>query len=350
MNVKKTYSFGQQRLEVPSRYEVHKVIGHGAYGLVVSAVDVLSGDKVAIKKISGVFDDLVDGKRILREVKLLSFLRHQNVLLLRDIFRPKDPERFTELYFVTELMDTDLHQVLKSKTVRLLEEHCQYFIYQLLCGLAYVHSAGVLHRDLKPANLLTNADCDVKICDFGLARGQSDVMTDYVVTRWYRPPELLLICDTYTSAVDMWAVGCLAAEIITRKPLFPGRDYIHQLNVVTDILGVPSKDELAMVKTPEALHFMMSMPPKPKVSLRTLLPSMSVAMVDFIERMLQFDPRKRWTAQQAMNHEWLQHLVDAQDLREAPQQFHWSWDSLPMDEAALRRELWDEIGKIAQLD
>lgn len=113
----------------------------------------------------------------------------------------------------------------------------QYFLYQVLRGLKYVHSANVLHRDLKPSNLLLNANCDLKIGDFGLARttSETDFMTEYVVTRWYRAPELLLNCSEYTAAIDIWSVGCILGEIMTRQPLFPGRDYVHQLRLITEV-------------------------------------------------------------------------------------------------------------------
>ena len=117
-------------------------------------------------------------------------------------------------------------------------------MYQLLRGLKYVHSAAVLHRDLKPSNLLLNANCDLKICDFGLARtakGPEDFLTEYVVTRWYRAPELLLSCAEYTAAIDVWSVGCIFAELLGRKPLFPGKDYVHQLNLITRVIGSPSE-------------------------------------------------------------------------------------------------------------
>ena len=143
---------------------------------------------------------------------------------------------FNEIYISQELMEADLHQIIRSEQP-LTDAHYQYFIYQICRGVKYIHSANVLHRDLKPGNLLVNADCELKICDFGLARGYSDTpdpsggfMTEYVATRWYRAPEIMLSFKSYTKAsirfnvVDMWSVGCILAELLGGKPLFKGRD------------------------------------------------------------------------------------------------------------------------------
>ena len=165
-----------------------------------------------------------------------------------------------------ELMDTDLHQIIRSKQT-LLDEHCQYFAYQILRGLKYVHSAKVLHRDLKPSNILLNANCDLCICDFGLARSMVErgaMMTSYVVTRWYRAPELLVENQDYTTAIDVWAVGCIFAEMIGRKALFPGRDYLHQLRLIIDVLGTPSEEDLASIANAQAVQFLRTLPIKPK--------------------------------------------------------------------------------------
>jgi serine/threonine protein kinase len=349
MDSRKVYAFGAHQVEVPVRYEVHKLVGRGAYGIVCSAVDVHTGDRVAVKKISNVFDDLVDAKRILREVMLLAFLRHPNILHLRDLFKPKGSDQFSDLYFVTDFMDADMHVVLKSKQVRLLEEHCQFFVYQLVCGLYYMHSAGILHRDLKPANLLTNSDCELKICDFGLARGRGANMTDYVVTRWYRPPELLLICDGYHAAVDMWAVGCLAAELFSRKPLFAGRDYIHQINLITDALGVPARGEIRSVKSQEALNYIQTLTGRPPRSVESLVMGASPQLVDFISKLLVYDTEKRMTAKGALMHPWLAGYVDeTADFMEAPQPFRWEHDSVELSEQHLRALFREELAKYTQ--
>jgi mitogen-activated protein kinase 1/3 len=183
--------------------------------------------------------------RTLREMKLLRYFNHENIISILDIQKPRNYETFTEVYLIQvrglyfpnigvmltesqELMETDMHRVIRTQ--ELSDDHCQYFIYQTLRALKAMHSANVLHRDLKPSNLLLNANCDLKVCDFGLARSaastedNSGFMTEYVATRWYRAPEIMLTFKEYTKAIDVWSVGCILAEMLSGKPLFPGKD------------------------------------------------------------------------------------------------------------------------------
>ncbi|KAG6876431.1 Mitogen-activated protein kinase 2 [Termitomyces sp. T159_Od127] len=229
-----------------SSYEPLDVIGEGAYGVVVSAVHTPTQRKVAMKRITP-FDHSMFCLRTLREIKLLRHFHHENIISILDILRPPSIDDFHEVYLVQELMETDLHRVIRTQD--LSDDHCQYFIYQVgpctpalapltaaqtLRALKALHSADVLHRDLKPSNLLLNANCDLKLCDFGLARSarpppefandSSTFMTEYVATRWYRAPEVMLTFKEYTRAIDMWSVGCVLAEMLSGKPLFPGRD------------------------------------------------------------------------------------------------------------------------------
>jgi mitogen-activated protein kinase 1/3 len=161
-------------------------------------------------------------------MKLLRYFNHENIISILDIQKPRNYESFTEVYLIQELMETDMHRVIRTQ--ELSDDHCQYFIYQTLRALKAMHSANVLHRDLKPSNLLLNANCDLKVCDFGLARSaastddNSGFMTEYVATRWYRAPEIMLTFKEYTKAIDVWSVGCILAEMLSSKPLFPGRD------------------------------------------------------------------------------------------------------------------------------
>jgi p38 MAP kinase len=145
-----------------------------------------------------------------------------------------------DIYFVTELLGTDLHRLLTSRPLE--KQFIQYFLYQILRGLKYVHSAGVVHRDLKPSNILVNENCDLKICDFGLARIQDPQMTGYVSTRYYRAPEIMLTWQKYDVEVDIWSAGCIFAEMLEGKPLFPGKDHVNQFSIITELLGTPPDD------------------------------------------------------------------------------------------------------------
>ncbi|ETV82901.1 CMGC/MAPK protein kinase, variant [Aphanomyces astaci] len=238
--------------EVRSHYTNLRPIGGGSYGIVVSAEDTLRGRKVAIKKITDVFDDLTDAKRILREMKLLKHLgAHENIINILDVILiPPNTTNFDDIYIVTDLMESDLERIISS-TQTLSDAHFQYFLYQILRGTKFIHSANVLHRDLKPSNLLVNSNCDLSICDFGLARGvelsHNEDLTEYVVTRWYRAPELLTDCQNYGNAVDMWAVGCIFAEMLKRRPFFTGKDPSDQLHMIVRILGSPTPDEMMFV-------------------------------------------------------------------------------------------------------
>ncbi|RWV80991.1 hypothetical protein BHE74_00046040 [Ensete ventricosum] len=210
-------------------------------------------------------------------------------------------------------MDTDLHQIIRSNQA-LSEEHCQYFLYQILRGLKYIHSANVLHRDLKPSNLLLNANCDLKICDFGLARttSETDFMTEYVVTRWYRAPELLLNSSEYTAAIDVWSVGCIFMELMDRKPLFPGRDHVHQLRLLMELIGTPNEADLDFVNE-NARRYIRQLPRHPRQSIHEKFPHVHPTAIDLVERMLTFDPRQRVTVEDALAHPYLASLHDISD-------------------------------------
>lgn len=260
--VSHSFPAGKHTFVVDKRYTMIRTIGSGAYGVVISASDTKSQSNVAVKMVPKAFSDEIDAKRILREIKLLKHFEHENIISLLDMMPPnvKYAEDFKDVYLVTDLMETDLHRIIYSKQ-KLSIDHAQYFIYQVLRGLKYIHSCRVLHRDLKPSNLLVNSNCDLKICDFGLARGlhkdpgdpsslgSSDsgtlLLTEYVVTRWYRAPEIMLACHEYSYQIDVWSVGCILAELILRKPYFPGDDYIDQVRTIN----------LVNVISPATFHF-----------------------------------------------------------------------------------------------
>jgi p38 MAP kinase len=229
--------------EVTTRYVDLEPVGMGAFGLVCSAKDQLSGKSVAIKKIKRPLSTLALSKRTYLEVTILKHLRHENIISLSDIF----VSPLKDIYLVTELLGTDLHRLLTSRPLE--KQFIQYLLYQILRGLKYVHSAGVVHLDLKPSNILVNENCDLKICDFGLARIHDPQMTGHASTWYYRAPEIFLSRQKYDAAVDIWSTGCIFAEMLERKPLFPGKDYVNQFSIITELLGTPPDDVIQTTAT-----------------------------------------------------------------------------------------------------
>lgn len=303
--------------EDANRYSVHEVIGKGSYGVVCSATDTKTDKKVAVKKITDIFEHVSDATRILREVKLLRALKHPDVVEILHILLPSNPREFKDVYVVFELLDTDLHQVIKAND-DLTQDHHQFFLYQLLRGLKYIHTANVYHRDLKPKNILANADCKLKICDFGLARpsfhdqGPTTVFwTDYVATRWYRAPELCGSFFTkYTPAIDIWSIGCIFAEILNGKPIFPGKNVVNQLEIITDILGTPTLEQIAKVRNEKARRFLGTMRVKPKAILKDKFPKASEKALKLLSRLLAFDPDERPNATEALQDPYFEGLAD----------------------------------------
>ncbi|KAL5229892.1 hypothetical protein ABZP36_028668 [Zizania latifolia] len=330
--------------EVSSKYAPPiRPIGRGAYGIVCAAVNLENSEEVAIKKIGNAFDNHIDAKRTLREIKLLRHMDHENIIAIKDIIRPPRRDNFNDVYLVSELMDTDLHQIIRSNQP-LTDDHCQYFLYQLLRGLKYVHSANVLHRDLKPSNLFLNANCDLKIADFGLARttSETDLMTEYVVTRWYRAPELLLNCSQYTAAIDVWSVGCILGEIVTRQPLFPGRDYIQQLKLITELIGSPDDSSLGFLRSDNARRYMKQLPQYPRQDFRLRFRNMSSGAVDLLERMLVFDPSRRITVDEALHHPYLSSLHDINEEPTCPAPFSFDFEQPSFTEEHIKELIWRE--------
>ncbi|KAE9040613.1 hypothetical protein PR003_g4909 [Phytophthora rubi] len=368
-----TFTVASTKFRVYRRYQLIRAIGHGAYGVVIAASDQVTGNSVAIKNIPRTFDDLVDAKRIVREIRLMRHLRHPHVVSVLDVMRPPSLANFEDTYIVTDLMETDLHRVINSPEA-LSSDHIAFITYQLLCGLRYVHSAHIIHRDVKPSNVLINRDCLVKLCDFGLARGidlrpvtpssidgsstpsshdgesaLDEALTEYVVTRWYRAPELLL-ASRYSTAIDLWAVGCIIAEMFTRKALFPGHDHVHQLHLILQLVGSPPPDDMGFVTNMKAKRWMARQQKQETKALNTVCPNAPTEALDLMKKLLQFDPRKRITVDEAIAHPFLAPCradgVDMGSERLASSAFDFSFERENkgnMDKNTLRRLIFEDV-------
>ncbi|CAL0323933.1 unnamed protein product [Lupinus luteus] len=267
-------------------YQIQEIVGKGSYGVVGSAIDSQTGEKVAIKKINDVFEHVSDATRILREIKLLRLLKHPDIVEIKHIMLPPSRREFKDVYVVFELMESDLHQVIKAND-DLTPEHYQFFLYQLLRGLKYIHTANVFHRDLKPRNILANADCKLKICDFGLARVSFNEAPSAIF--W-----------TYTPGIDIWSIGCIFAEMLTGKPLFPGKNVVHQLDLMTDLLGTPPAESISRIRNEKARRYLSSMRKKQPVPFSKKFPNADPSALNLLQRLIAFDPKDRPTAEEAL--------------------------------------------------
>uniref|UniRef100_A0A7N8XV09 mitogen-activated protein kinase n=1 Tax=Mastacembelus armatus TaxID=205130 RepID=A0A7N8XV09_9TELE len=302
--------------EVPERYRDLRQVGTGAYGTVCSAVDARTGAKVAIKKLYRPFQSELFAKRAYRELRLLKHMKHENVIGLLDVFTADlSLDRFLDFYLVMPFMGTDLGKLMKLQ--RLSEEKIQYLVYQMLKGLKYIHSAGIIHRDLKPGNLAINQDCELKILDFGLARQADSEMTGYVVTRWYRAPEVILSWMHYTQTVDIWSVGCIMAEMLQGKPLFKGSDHLDQLNEIMKITGTPTQEFISKLESEDVT-------------------------VAVLERMLLLDPQSRITAAEALMLPYFSEFREPEEEKEA-QLYDHSLDNTDRPVDQWKRHTFTEI-------
>uniref|UniRef100_A0AAY4EZT5 mitogen-activated protein kinase n=1 Tax=Denticeps clupeoides TaxID=299321 RepID=A0AAY4EZT5_9TELE len=308
--------------EVPERYQNLTPVGSGAYGSVCSAYDVRLCQKVAVKKLSRPFQSLIHSRRSYRELRLLKHMKHENVIGLLDVFTPATSlEDFNEVYLVTHLMGADLNNIVKFQ--RLSDEHVQFLIYQLLRGLKYIHSAGLIHRDLKPSNVAVNEDCELRILDFGLARQTDDEMTGYVATRWYRAPEIMLNWMHYNQTVDIWSVGCIMGELLKGKVLFPD---IQQFSPPP-----------GLNHTLNAQKYIQSLPYMPQQDLEKMFAGANPLAVDLLKRMLVLDCDGRITASEALSHPYFSQYHDPEDEPGAP-----PYDQTPESKDCTLEE-WKEL-------
>ena len=422
------------------KYEPVKVLGAGSYGKVIEAIDKSTKKKVAIKKVNELFEDIVDSKRVLREITLLRFMKNRFIVELLDIEYDRKNKNFDCIYLIFECLPSDLKKLIKSSSFLTMDD-VRMYVYHILCGLKYIHSCAVLHRDLKPGNILLDKNYQIKICDFGLARcvnrdnddeiveqvpeakqidssklekhneflskytgvgnnkkedkkedkkdekkedkkdettkskesesttksskrgpppklkflknqKKEQILSVHVVSRWYRAPELILIETNYTGAIDVWSVGCIFGELMMmikenaktfmdRTPLFPGtscfplsppgskkvkvnefgfpNEKADQLNIIFDVIGSPDEESMGFVTDPNAVLYLKSLSQKKKnkINFKSKFPGSSSESLDLLQKMLIFDPKKRITVQESLEHPFFKSVRDPSKEEEA---------------------------------
>ncbi|CAB3979971.1 extracellular signal-regulated kinase 2-like isoform X2 [Paramuricea clavata] len=303
---------------ITEKYEIKKRLGKGAYGIVWKAVDRKTGEVVAVKKIFDAFRNQTDAQRTFREIYFLQeFGDHENIIKLLNVIKASNDK---DIYLVFEYMDTDLHNVIRKGNI-LKDIHKRYVMYQLCKATHYLHSGNVIHRDQKPSNVLLDTECFLKICDFGLARSLSSVtlesgdpsLTDYVATRWYRAPEILLASPKYTKGVDMWSLGCILGEILLGKPLFPGTSTLNQIERIMAVIPPPSRQDIDSIQSSYGSSVIERMLNKPRKSLEDILPTAPIDGLDLLRRLLQFNPDKRPTAEEVLHHPYVSRFHNSDD-------------------------------------
>ena len=321
------------------RYDIVQKLGKGAYGIVWRALDKKTKDVVALKKIFDAFQNSTDAQRTFREVVFLQEMKgHEHVITLKNVMKA-DNDR--DLYLVFEHMETDLHAAIRANILG--DVHKQYIMWQTLKALKFMHSANLLHRDMKPSNLLLNSDCLMKVADFGLARsfspkakptepvggdatGEMEVMedvldeptafTDYIATRWYRAPEILLGSSSYSEAVDMWGAGCILGEILAGKPVFAGSSTIQQLELICGLIGKPEWDLAQCQRVSPYTRAMLadlnveSKEAGTAAAWEKAFPNASRDALDLLQQLLKFSPFERISASQALKHAYLHSFHD----------------------------------------
>jgi len=372
-NQNKMHSFTISKIKftIEEKYEFIKQIGLGSFSAVCSCYDRKDNRNVAIKKVTNAFDDLEDARHILREIKLLSFFDHDNIVTLLDVAKPENKSNYNDVYVITDLMETDLHRVIYSRQ-ELTDEHIQYFIYQILRGTLYFHSANVIHRDLKPANILANKNCDLKICDFGLDHGKikdddktvqnlienpslpieysnniiyddsKRELNDRNISRWYRAPEAILSPDDYKKPVDIWSIGCILAELLGRQPLFPADNNLDELQKIISVLGSPTESDLEYITDTKIKTFVNRLAKRTKQSFNLMFSNANPVALDLLGKMLTFSPKKRYTVEQCISHPYFEGLHDPEQEPTAESTFDFSFDKESLSKEKLRSMIYDQ--------
>ena len=290
-----------------NKYEVIGIVGEGAYGIVYKCKNKETGKYVAIKKFKEIGDDLIK-KTMKRELKMLQRLHHPNIVEFQDAFKRKG-----NLFLVFEFVDKNLLELIEENPKGLDPNIIKTIIYQLCKAIKYLHGQKIIHRDIKPENLLIAKNNETKLCDFGFARlisGNSEKLTDYVATRWYRAPELLISQGEYGPEVDYWAIGCIMGELVDGNPLFPGENELDQIHCIQKVLGnLTEKQQETFYSNPIYQGKNLLNITKPETLERKYFGKLNKQAINFLKGLLELEPKKRLNENNVFQHPYFAKLV-----------------------------------------
>jgi len=394
------FNFDEYPPQITQKYKITKKLGKGAYGTVFNAIDKKTKKRLAIKRVEDVFGTTTDAKRALREISIMRLCRHPNVVLLKNVYALPDDDTFKHLWVVMEYGGLDLGRLIKNikRIAGWVEHHVRFLSWQILAGLNYLHSANIAHRDLKPSNILVTEDNHVSLIDFGLARQLRAIEpskapakpaldknlslqnnrkhTQHVVTRWYRPPELIILQGQYTAAIDVWSFGCIFGELLktlnkdaTPGPLFPGRSSFpssrdhyraqdleqelaketHQINQIFALIGTPAKDEFAKIHRSDIRRVLEAKKTLKPKDLNKYFSNVPGPAVDIVAASLKFDPDKRATVAKMMAHPYFKTVVQSKSAFGASAAMKFPFEDVPRlreraaEKLRLRKLICEEI-------
>ena len=301
------YNYSKEIKKMQNKYEVIGIVGEGAYGIVYKCKNKETGKYVAIKKFKEIGDDLIK-KTMKRELKMLQRLHHPNIVEFQDAFKRKG-----NLFLVFEFVDKNLLELIEENPKGLDPNIIKTIIYQLCKAIKYLHGQKIIHRDIKPENLLIAKNNETKLCDFGFARlisGNSEKLTDYVATRWYRAPELLISQGEYGPEVDYWAIGCIMGELVDGNPLFPGENELDQIHCIQKVLGnLTEKQQETFYSNPIYQGKNLLNITKPETLERKYFGKLNKQAINFLKGLLELEPKKRLNENNVFQHPYFAKLV-----------------------------------------
>ena len=290
-----------------NKYEVIGIVGEGAYGIVYKCKNIETGKYVAIKKFKEIGDDLIK-KTMKRELKMLQKFHHPNIVQFQDAFKRKG-----NLFLVFEFVEKNLLELIEQNPKGLDPNLIRTIIYQLCKAIHYLHQQKIIHRDIKPENLLITQNKETKLCDFGFARllsGNAEKLTDYVATRWYRAPELLISQGEYGAEVDYWAIGCIMGELVDGNPLFPGENELDQIHCIQKVLGnLTEKQQEIFYSNPIYQGKNLLNITKPETLERRYFGKINKQAINFMKGLLEIDPKKRLNGSNVFHHPYFSKLI-----------------------------------------